>query len=382
MRIGYFLYDEGYSGVIDSQALDVVRFYNDQTHHNAVLIASLPFRTHRTVLTKFKESLPESVISMISLPQKLQPILFTIETVRLSALIKKSQVDVLICRNAIACFTALAAKAFYTGEKFPQICYDGRGALMAEACEFDVYPQYLKRFLLRAERAAVLNADYRIAVTEELVEWWRSEYGYAGNRHSIIPTTLSTRAEQFDPGPSRPIWRKRFGFTPEDLVLAFAGGKADWQGLDYWLPMMHEWLENIPNLKLLLLAPPHPEIVRLTDSFPNRIINTFVSHGEVLQALAAADHGVMWRENNITNKVASPTKFSEYLQAGLNIITNDGTATGRLVRTLQLGICIDPHYESQYSDILKRSKQKNSQSPPTKDRFYTSLAKKIRCHHN
>lgn len=377
MKIGYFLYDEGYSGVIDSQALDVVRFYNERTQHNAQLIAALPFRTHRRTLAKFKESISGKIYSMVAVPQRLQPVLFMVEAARLSALIKKSNIDILICRNAIASFIALAAKACHSSKEFPIICYDGRGALMAEASEFDIYPQYLKQFLLRAETAAVLNSDFRIAVTEELVQWWRNEYGYTGNRHAIIPTTLPTRAEHFDPRPSKPIWRERFCFTSDDVVLAFAGGMADWQGLSYWLPKMEEWLAQMPKLKLLLLTKPHPEIKRLTELFPSRIINTFVPHEEVLDALSAADYGIMWREANTTNKVASPTKLSEYLQAGLTIISNNGIAVGRIVTENNLGHCLNPTYKEEYKQILKHPEQRTTKINVTKETYYVPLVKEI-----
>ena len=39
--------------------------------------------------------------------------------------------------------------------------------------------------------------------------------------------------------------------------------------------------------------------------------------------LSAADAAIIWREQGITNKVASPVKFSEYVCCGLPIITND-----------------------------------------------------------
>lgn len=72
MKIGYFLYDETCSGVIESQALDVVRFFNKETEHNAVLLAALPFRSHRKVKQQFEESLGEPIVAWIALPQKLQ----------------------------------------------------------------------------------------------------------------------------------------------------------------------------------------------------------------------------------------------------------------------------------------------------------------------
>ena len=377
MRIGYLLYDESYSGVIESQALDVVRFYNAQKEHHAVLITALPFRSHREVLDKYKASISAPILSMIALPQKLQVLGLRMEMLRMARLAKKANVDLLICRNALSCYIALNARKYMANNSKPIICYDGRGALKAEAAEFKVYPESFKTTLFRAERASVLHSDFRIAVTKELVEWWNMEYGYNSENHAIIPTTISTQVQEFDPKKNRTRWRQHFGFDATEVVLAFAGGKADWQGLTFWLPHMHEWLENIPHLKLLLLTPPHPLISELFARFPSRVINTFVPHEDVLNALSAADHGIMWRELNVTNKVASPTKLSEYLQAGLNIITNKGTAVSRIVMEHKIGICLQPKYRPDYSLILASSRHPLEKLNLTKNSFYNGIIGKV-----
>ena len=356
MKIGYFLYDEACSGVIESQALDIVRFFNTETEHNAVLLAALPFRSHLKVKQQFEESLGEPIVASIALPQKLQVALHNLEVKRIQRLIERSNVDLLICRNAPSCFLALQAKAL-SGQQAPRICYDGRGALKAEAEEYGVYPKHLIPHLIRAEKTSVLESDHRIAVSEELVDWWKSEYGYASEKHSIIPTTISTLHQNFDPAMHREEWREKFGFTTEDLVMAFAGGKADWQGLDFWLPHMHDWLGKIPNLKLLLLTPEHPTIKEIHNEFPKRIVNTFVAHHDVLKALSSADYGILWRNPSISNVVASPTKLSEYLQAGLAVVTNEGTAVSRLIRSKKLGIWMHPEFQSDYPDQLTKARE-------------------------
>ena len=116
---------------------------------------------------------------------------------------KKANVDLLICRNALSCYIALNARKYMANNSKPIICYDGRGALKAEAAEFKVYPESFKTTLFRAERASVLHSDFRIAVTKELVEWWNMEYGYNSENHAIIPTTISTQVQEFDPKKNR-----------------------------------------------------------------------------------------------------------------------------------------------------------------------------------
>lgn len=48
----------------------------------------------------------------------------------------------------------------------------------------------------------------------------------------------------------------------------------------------------------------------------------FVPFEKMPQYLSAADVAVLWRENNVVNNVASPSKFSEFAAMGLYIIHN------------------------------------------------------------
>lgn len=373
MRIGYFLYDEGHSGVIESQALDVVRFFNNETDCDSVLIAALPFRSHRKVKRRFVESLGQGILTMIAIPQRLQVLLQWLEVIRLTRKLKGAKVDLLVCRNALACSLALKARKMLGKSIKVKVCYDGRGALKAEAQEYNVYPDFLKPLLFESERNAVLNSDMRIAVSEELIAWWKSEYGYDAENHIVIPTTLSTLQENFDPAPHHQEWREKFGFKSDDVVMAFAGGKADWQGMDFWLPHMYVWLREMPELKLLLLTPGNSSIAELCSVFPNRIVNTYLAHQDVLKALSSADYGILWRNPNTTNVVASPTKLSEYVQAGLRVITNDGTSVSRFVAMNQLGICIEPKFQSNYPTTLVSVKVSKGNFDFRKKHFYSQL---------
>lgn len=373
MRIGYFLYDEGYSGVIESQAVDVVRFFNNETEYDSVLIAALPFRSHRKVKRRFEESLGQEIITTIAIPQRLQVFLQWLEVIRLAQRLNKAKVDMLVCRNALACALALKARKMLGKSTNLKVCYDGRGALKAEAQEYNVYPDFLLPLLFEAERNAVLNSDLRIAVSEELIAWWKSEYGYGAENHIVIPTTISTLHQNFDPGPHREEWRKKFGFKADDIVMAFAGGKADWQGMDFWLPHMNGWLRNMPELKLLLLTPDNAAIGEICSAFPNRIVSTFVAHHDVLKALSSSDYGILWRNPSTTNVVASPTKLSEYNQAGLVVITNDGTSVSRVVAMNHLGICIDPKFQSNYPTMVGSAKVGVGIFDFRKKHFYSQL---------
>ena len=67
------------------------------------------------------------------------------------------------------------------------------------------------------------------------------------------------------------------------------------------------------QVKLLLLTKEVDEVNTLMKEYPNRIVCKWCSNEEVIQMITMGDYGLIIRENSITNYVASPVKFAEYL---------------------------------------------------------------------
>lgn len=116
------------------------------------------------------------------------------------------------------------------------------------------------------------------------------------------------------------ISRRELGFSQEDVVVVYSGSLADWQfkkGLEIGLA---NWLAKASHHKLFFLSKRHHIIDDLSKRFPNQLKQKFVSPEEVAKYLLAADYGLLVREDFITNQVASPVKFAEYLACGLQVI--------------------------------------------------------------
>jgi hypothetical protein len=63
----------------------------------------------------------------------------------------------------------------------------------------------------------------------------------------------------------------------------------------------------------------------------------------VADHLAVCDYGLLLREPTITNRVASPTKFAEYLAAGLDVLISPGLGDlSDFVRRHGCGLVVDP----------------------------------------
>jgi glycosyltransferase involved in cell wall biosynthesis len=69
------------------------------------------------------------------------------------------------------------------------------------------------------------------------------------------------------------------------------------------------------------------------------------------------DYGIILRANNITNRVASPIKITEYLHAGLKVILspNIGDYSDLLIQS-GYGIIVKNPYEVQISKISAKER--------------------------
>jgi glycosyltransferase involved in cell wall biosynthesis len=227
-----------------------------------------------------------------------------------------------IARGPFAC--ALALKLKQKGI-FKKVIYDGRGAVKAEFEEYIAPGTALSRLAAKLEKRCVLQSDFRIAVSSRLVKYWESEYGYRGNKHVIIPTSINAKFtnHHFDPlrlGEKRILHKLK----DTDIVFVYSGGGAEWQSFHLIRDFVKQVFPLNENYKLLCLMPPGEEKDLDLPEFSSRIIHLGFYPGEkFVEMLSAADYGLLLREDTVTNRVSSPTKFAEYLAAGLEVVITD-----------------------------------------------------------
>ena len=182
------------------------------------------------------------------------------------------------------------------------------------------------------------KSDFRLAVSHALVAHWRQRYGYAGSEHVMVPCTLgnpmsgATSRSINTPGrPARPGVR-----------LVYSGSTAGWQSFELLGKLLVQVLDDQPAVSVLFLSKHDAHNGALEARYPGRVEVKWLDHSQVQEALNGCDYGIMVREDTLTNRVASPTKFAEYLSSGLRIITNEGLGDfSELVRKEGAGVVLD-----------------------------------------
>ncbi|MBS1763379.1 MAG: hypothetical protein JSS90_00275 [Bacteroidetes bacterium] len=242
-----------------------------------------------------------------------------------------------------------------------KVCFDGRGAIAAEWNEYKVvpFPEW-KQLIHEWEKQCVLDSDWRIGVSNQLVQYWKEKYGFSSENFTVIPCTLNSdfKATVLDEKNITDA-RSKMGFTEQDIVLVYSGSTAGWQSFDLLHGFLQRVLTNQQQVKVLFLSEKDKNVDALKDEFPQRIFQKFVKHHEVTSVLTSCDYGILLREKSVTNKVAAPTKFAEYLSAGLPVLISEEIGDySEFVKKHQCGMVLN----NEDSLILKR------QSPDERNR--------------
>jgi len=317
----YLTYAEQPSGVYSGQVNDVVRFLKQSTGTRIRLVAFISMRNFSHNRRQLKAELPDSIV----LPMLPKAGYWKFNTIILALICLICRTHGIIARNVIAANMALMLKHKGIIRK---CTFDGRGAIAAEWHEYDVrvIPSWKKK-VKEMEKKAVLNSDFRIAVSHRLVDYWREWYGYRGDQHVVIPCTLDSKVSKSSPdtdtAKSHQSIRAQHGFQNHDIILAYAGSTAGWQSFGLLETILEPYLLQSPSNKVLFLSQQDPNIEKLISRFSAQVSRCWVSHQTVPELLSVCDMGILIREQSITNRVAAPTKFAEYLASGLRIIISE-----------------------------------------------------------
>lgn len=218
-----------------------------------------------------------------------------------------------------------------------RILTDIRGASIEEIEEFSSLNRILKQFKINNYRKALNHLSNKKPELQDGLQKKnpslnlpdRSEGLDLNPRISAVSTSLKDYlADNFDIDPTtlviipclagngfkyneseRVKIRQELNLNSDDILVVFSsGGTAGWQNNDV-LFMLAERGIKVLNLSKKTVA-------------HKNIINKFVTYNLMPFYLCAADAAIIWREESVVNKVASPVKFSEYVCCGLPVISN------------------------------------------------------------
>lgn len=314
----YLTFADQPSGVFSSQVIDVCKHIDQTFPVKIKLVAFISIRGFKENRQKIKREHPGALV--IPMLPKLSFWKYNVFMLLVVCLLLGQKT--IISRGVLATNLALLLRRLGIVKN---VCYDGRGAIAAEWNEYTVTPdKNLKKEIFTLEKKAVCESDFRIAVSSKLIDYWKEKFLYHDTRHVVIPCTLNTGFSPDLPSVENfTSTRRELGFEKEDLVMVYSGSTAGWQSFKVLEEFLTPLLDANQHNKVLFLSNPDESINRLKTKFPGQVSDRWVNHREVQKVLTACDYGILIREQSVTNQVASPTKFAEYLSAGLAVLISE-----------------------------------------------------------
>lgn len=303
-------------GIYNSQVIDVVRYLNGLNKTPVKLIVFISLRSFANNKKRIKANAADAIV--LPMFPKITNWKYNKHLLFILCLIYRP--SAIVARGLWATGLALLAKK---NKLVSKVCYDGRGAILAEIDEYKIFEdQQLKNEAVILKQKALTETDMRIAVSEQLVAHWQENANYTDVNHVVIPCTIDSTL--VIPDVANYLERRiALGYKANDVIIVYSGSIAGWQSFDTTAHCLEELLTNNPQLKILFLSQPHQAIEDLQKQYNGRVNRLSVSHDKVPEYLSVADYGWLVREQSVTNEVASPVKFAEYIACGLKVIISN-----------------------------------------------------------
>ncbi|MBS1646339.1 MAG: hypothetical protein JST67_03240 [Bacteroidetes bacterium] len=351
----FLTYNDSYSGIFQSQVIDVCAFLEKEFQQKTTLVAFVSIRNYnaqkKAIQKKYARSVVLPMFPKVKFWKWNVPILFFT-----CLLLGERKIW---ARGVFATNLALYVKKTAWVQK---VLFDARGAYQAEFTEYQVVADAsVVAAIEKIEKKALQKSNAQAAVSKQLINWWARKYQYTPKQPIVIPCTLShffygnfiTESQWLDN-------RSVQGFSKDDVVVIYSGSSAGWQSFDLVDAYLHQLFSYTEKMKLIFLSNKIPENSLTFKDFSNKIITKWVKPNEVRDLMLLADYGILIREQSVTNQVASPVKFAEYLACGLQVLISKGIGDfPDFVKTHQCG--------HLFSDVKKLStvpyiqKEKNNQ---------------------
>lgn len=137
----------------------------------------------------------------------------------------------------------------------------------------------------------------------------------------IAPCAINTSSISFLKNKiNRETYREKYSIRDNTILFIYSGGVSPWQCIKETIELFQRINDELHfECKMLLLSHDKEQMSRLSNGNKNIIIDSYPA-SELKSVLCAGDYAFMIRKDCITNNVAYPNKFLEYVESGMKII--------------------------------------------------------------
>ena len=211
--------------------------------------------------------------------------------------------------------------------------FESRGATIEERAfvhnDFKSLKRNIKEYVnLRSEEKLISGSHGVICVSDALKKYYVSKFKMDTSKTDflVIPGAASRDLFYYEKS-LREEYRSLLGYSDEDVVLVYSGAlNQKWEIPDVVFNFLKSLAEFRTDFKFLMITPDLELVNEYSKKYgiSQDLVAIQSSFDEVNKYLNAADVALLLREDIVMNNVASPTKFAEYLMAGLPTVLSHG----------------------------------------------------------
>lgn len=225
---------------------------------------------------------------------------------------------VLHCRGESVAAAAALVRRCHSHMK---ILLDVRGASSDEA-RSGILGRYLARRKRNDEWCAFREADGFNTVSERMGQYYY-DMGMLdlAKPRTVVGCCVDLQRFHFDDA-TRETMRSTLGVNGR-LVIVYCGGASKWQNTEAMAKVFQVAKSAIPAAFMLIVSHEYQMLCNqlcAAGVSVEDMSGVAAAHEDVARYLMAGDVGLLLRDDTVTNHVASPVKFAEYLRCGLPVI--------------------------------------------------------------
>ena len=165
-----------------------------------------------------------------------------------------------------------------------------------------------EKVLSYIEKFALQHSVLNIVVSNAMIEHYERKYGIVLEHTYVMPCYNVEFQEE--------IFQEK---DPNSCAFVYAGGLSKWQCIEQML-LLYKKIEDKANgkAKLLFYTPEITQAKQLIKKYD--ILNSevkYVHYSALSEAMKQAKFGFALREDNVVNRVATPTKLANYVANGI-----------------------------------------------------------------
>jgi Glycosyltransferase len=237
--------------------------------------------------------------------------------------------------------------------------------------QYYIFNQNIKKTLLLSDGALVVSNELKKYIIQKYkvdnkFRFYKVPCGTVINEIDIIKNAKKNRQ----------MWRDKLLIEKDTVLFIYSGGISKWQSIDDVFTMF----DNIKNkikykTKLLIMSNQIDKIQEKYQRSNDVIFRSFESD-QVQEVLLAGDVALLLREKSITNRVAFPNKFSEYMASGMLLIATEYVADqAEIIKSNDLGIIFDGNFEETIAELKEKIVYRQNHIEETLIKHITCLKK-------